>query len=134
MVVRETIRRLTAKNLLATVSGDMTRDLRPTQLASGTKNGCEAIVHAIRRWVCKHDNDEQRCLLTMDLENAFNQIDRSCFLQLARYSDLCCSDDTFVMFHAEKILKKAGSTRRPPKPTALCPRPRESHPRGNIAS
>ena len=39
------------------------------------------IAHAIRRWLPKHSNDEGWCLLTMDLENAYNQINRSCFLR-----------------------------------------------------
>ena len=47
----------------------------------------------------------------MDLENAFNQIDTSYFLRevrrvapgLARYSDLCYTSDSFVLFGPEKI-------------------------------
>ena len=51
----------------------------------------------------------------MNLENAFNRIDGSCFLRearrsgLVRFCDLCCSSDSFVMmFGREKI----PSTRR----------------------
>ena len=111
MAVEETLRRLTAKALLATVSEDMTRYFRPTPLEYWRTHSCEAIVHAIRRWLQKHNNDEARCLLTVDLENAFNQIDRSCFLPevrraelgAARHSDQCYSNDSFVSFGLEKI-------------------------------
>ena len=49
--------------MLATVSKDTTRNFHPSQW---TANGCEAIVHFVRRWLRCHDNDEGRCLLTMD--------------------------------------------------------------------
>ena len=50
----------------------------------------------------------------MDLENAFNQMYRSCFLcevcraapGLTRYCDLCCSDDSFVLFGLHRIPNK----------------------------
>ena len=48
----------------------MTPYLGPTQLGFGSRSGCEAIVHAIRRWLQKHDNDGKWCLSTMDFENA----------------------------------------------------------------
>ena len=76
---------------LATVSKDMTRYFRPTQ-GLGTQNGCEPIVHAVRRWLQKHDNDQTRCLLAEDLENAFNQIDRSFFLREIRRVPLAWLD------------------------------------------
>ena len=49
--------------------------------------------------------------MTMDLENAFNQVDRSCFLRearraapgLARYSNVCRMNDSFVLFGPQKI-------------------------------
>ena len=50
VAVGETLRRLTAKVLLAAVS-EHTTGLRPAQLGFRTKSDCEAIVHAIRRWV-----------------------------------------------------------------------------------
>ena len=78
VAVGETLRRLTAWSLLAKVTKDTTRNLHPSQLGFGTASGCEATVHAIR--LRCHDNDEERCLLTKELENAFNQIDKCCFL------------------------------------------------------
>ena len=57
-----------------------------------------------------------RCLPTRDLENAFNQIDWSCFLWeirrvapgLARCCDLCYSNGSFVVVDPEKIPSKRG--------------------------
>ena len=103
VAVGDTLRRLTAKALLATVSEEVTRYLGPTQLGFGTI-----------RWLQKNDNNEKRCLLTMDMENACNLIDWSCFLReirrkqdLARYCDLCYSNDGFVLFGPEKIPSKS---------------------------
>ena len=67
----------TAKALLPTFSEDMTRHLRPTQLGFGTENGSEAIVPRHQTMAPKNT----WFLLTMNLENAFNQIDRSPFLR-----------------------------------------------------
>ena len=98
------------------MSVDMTEYLRPSQLEFGTANGCEAIVPPpVRRWLQSHSNDEGRCLLTVDLENAFNQIDTSpasCGRSgrvapgLTRYCDFCNSNDSFVFFGPMKILGK----------------------------
>ena len=60
-----TRRRLAAESLLATVTKNATRHLHPSQLAFGTANGCDAIVHSIRRWRRCHDNNEERCPMTM---------------------------------------------------------------------
>ena len=49
-----TLRRLTVKSLLVTVSEDTTRYFRPSQLGFGTVNGCEPVVHATRRWLQSH--------------------------------------------------------------------------------
>ena len=54
--VGETLRRLTANALLATASEDTSSDQHSR---FGTRNGCEAIVQAIRRLV-KHDDDGKR--------------------------------------------------------------------------
>ena len=72
--------------------------------------GSEAI-HSIRQ-----SNDEGGCRPTMDLENAFNQIDRFCFLRevqraalgLTRYCDVCCSHDRFLCSDFREFRVKEG--------------------------
>ena len=62
VAVGETLRRLTAKVLLAIVS-EHTTALRPAQLGFGTKSDCEAIIHAIRRWGRKPQQGRKTVLL-----------------------------------------------------------------------
>ena len=84
-----------------------------------------AIVHPNRTWPSCHSADEHRCLLTLDLENALNQIDRSSFMRgvrrvalgLAKYSDLCCTYNSFVLVGPEKIPAHEESNEE----TVLCP-------------
>ena len=103
--------------------------VRGSLLGFGTANGCEAIVHAVRRCLKSHRNDGGQCLLTMELENMSNQIDRSCFLRkvqrvargLRRYCDLCYSNDSFVLFGPETIFTRRGTAGRPPRTYALRP-------------
>ena len=75
----------------------------------GAPNGCETIVHANRRWLQCHSNDEGRCLLTVDQENAFNQIDRSCLREVQRVAPRHChlwhSNDSF-QFGPETTLSR----------------------------
>ena len=99
VAVGETLRRLTAKAILVTVSDDTS-----AQRSWGSSMPSDVGVK-------NHNNHEERCLLTMDLENAFSQIDRSCFLHevrrippdFAMYCDLCHSNDSFVLFGPENI-------------------------------
>ena len=100
VAVGETLRRLIAKALLAAVSEDMTRYLRHDCGSEPRAAVKPPTVHAIRRWLRKHDNDGKLCLLTVDLESAFDQIDRCFFLQEIRR---VAPSNTFVLFGPEHI-------------------------------
>ena len=95
VAVGETLLHLTAKALLATVSEDVTRYLRPTQLGLGTKNCWEPTVHTIKRWLRKHDNDDKRSILTMDFENG-RRPDRP-VNPTNGAGPGCCSNDIFSL-------------------------------------
>ena len=47
------------------------------------RNGCDTIIHTVgnRLHQCAVDDEDDKFLLTLDLESAFNQVDRSCFLE-----------------------------------------------------
>ena len=98
---RETLRRLEGTALRETTSKDFT-DYLP-------KNICEAIVNTVRSWLHHSADDTSRCHLAVDLENAINQIDRSCFLREVRCVARTCFcklrhlHDSFVLFGPEKI-------------------------------
>ena len=45
------------------------------QLGNGTENGCEAIIHSLRKF--RDSMSNSKCIiLTIDASNAFNRIDR----------------------------------------------------------
>ena len=58
---------------------------RPIQFGVGVKGGCEGVVHAVRATLRDVElEDEEKHLLQVDYENAFNQIDRSKLLEEVR--------------------------------------------------
>ena len=92
--VGEKIHRLAAKVLLAAVPKDITDDLQPAQLGFGTRNGCGAIVHSVRKLLHDHREDEKPAPPHPRSGERLHQIVRSCFRKevrwlaprLARYS------------------------------------------------
>ena len=46
--------------------------------------GCEAIVRAARQWMGRHRGDRNRLLVKLDMENAFNCLDREAMLEAVR--------------------------------------------------
>ena len=82
IAVGNTIRRLAAKVGLRPLTEALGEELRPVQLGFGTPGGCEAAVHATRRYLkCTR---ERRVILKLDMRNAFNTIRRDTFLTEAR--------------------------------------------------
>ena len=76
IAVGETLRRVVGKCLLTGVKEDMRSRLEPLQVGVGTPRGAEAAVHAARQWTERHAADPHRILVKVDLENAFNSVDR----------------------------------------------------------
>ena len=68
------LRRLTSKLVARAVNGRMEQLLAPHQMGVGVRGGCEAAVHAVRAAVSQNPD---KWLLQLDLENAFNCVDRS---------------------------------------------------------
>ena len=103
---------LVAKALLSTVSDDLTQHLRPSHWAKPVRPSS----HSVTRWMLRHSGDADRCLLAVDLQKAFNEIDHSSFLRRIRrvapgltgFCDLWYSNDNFVLFHPERIPTQRG--------------------------
>ena len=85
----ETLRRLTATALLATISEDLTRHLRPSQLGGP---------HAA---VKPSSTPKTQRRGTMLLDHGLRRVHR-----LASYCELCCSNDSFALFGPERIPSK----------------------------
>ena len=84
IAVGETWRRLTSKVLATGTAGEMRGFLEPVQVGVGTRGGAEATVHVARQWLHRNREAPNKVFLTMDLENAFNSLDRSAFLGAVR--------------------------------------------------
>ena len=50
----------------------------------GSKYGCERIVHVVRQWLGRNRQARDKVCATVDLANAFNNIDRSAFMSAVR--------------------------------------------------
>jgi len=87
VAVGETWRRLAGKVLAKATVPELRSHFEPLQMGVGTSGGCEAIVHVVRQWLARNRHDVNRVLLTLDLKNAFNSVDRSaCFERAAPHS------------------------------------------------
>ena len=81
----------------------LSQPLQPIRPGIGTPNGRETVMHTVRNWI---QQDRTTRLLTLDLENAFNHVDRSCFRQeirwvasaVARSCDSSHAEPSFVLF------------------------------------
>ena len=77
-----TFRRLATKIGARPLSAALGSELSPVQLGFSCKGGCEAAVHAARRYL--RDCSHRRVLLKIDMRNAFNSLRRDKFLAVAR--------------------------------------------------
>jgi hypothetical protein len=113
-----TLRRLTAKVLLAREMPTAREVLAPHQFGIGTPGGAELIIHRLRRLVEEQrpeDNDDF-VVLKIDVKNAFNSVDRTLALQavgeylpnLAAWAEWCYDSDTTLFLEDHRILSAEG--------------------------
>ena len=76
--VGEVLRRLIGKLLLSVIKKDITTAAGPLQTCSGIKAGIEAAIHAMRQ---KFEDNQTECILLVDAENAFNNLNRRAALE-----------------------------------------------------
>ena len=82
IAVGSTLRRLTAKVLLAQNLEKFKEYLAPHQVGVGVRLGCEAAVHAVRGLVSElRGTKSNKVALKLDLSNAFNNVRRDKVLQ-----------------------------------------------------
>ena len=82
IAVGSTLRRLTAKVLLAQNLEKFKEYLAPHQVGVGVRLGCEAAVHAVRKTISAFRNTvNNKVVLKLDLSNAFNNVRRDIMLQ-----------------------------------------------------
>lgn len=85
IAVGNAFRRLSSKLASQNLAAALGSHLRPTQLGCGTPGGCEAAVHAARKYITASSTlAEKRVLLKIDFKNAFNTLRRDHFLSEAK--------------------------------------------------
>lgn len=70
IAVGNVLRRLIAKSVAFLLGDEIGDNLRPTQLGFGTPGGCEAAVHATRRYLSDANKESPWILLKVDYNNA----------------------------------------------------------------
>lgn len=85
IAVGSVYRRLAARIGARHMSSLLGAELRPVQLGVGTRLGCEAAVHATRRFIeANSGTDAPQVLVKVDVSNAFNTVRRDVFLNRIR--------------------------------------------------
>ena len=126
IAVGETIRRWTAKCVSRKATADSADHLTPHQLGVGVKGGAEAIIHAAG--AIYHDNsisDEEKWVLQVDFENAFNLINRSQMLEeirrhcpkAAKWAETCYAAPSHLFFGNKRISSSSGAQQGDPLAT-----------------
>ena len=85
VAVGEIFRRLAGKCLAHDLSPSAAAFLQPYQLGISTRNGCEAAVHALQAVLSDERVPlEEKWVVQIDLQNAFNTLDRTATLETTR--------------------------------------------------
>ncbi|CAI5528571.1 unnamed protein product [Closterium sp. Naga37s-1] len=81
IAIGEAILRLTAKAALKELSAEIRAYFLPVQFGVAVPGGAECIIHTARTLLAE---DPSRIALQLDIENAFNSVERGCFLESMR--------------------------------------------------
>ena len=74
----DTLRRAAAKCLLGVDPDALAEYFDPFQFAVSIPNGTDVIIHRVRKW--RREATPGECVVQIDFNNAFNNIDRSAML------------------------------------------------------
>ena len=117
VAVGETLRRLSSKTCASEVSPRAAEILKPHQLAVGVRYGCESIVHALTSLITNEEISwEEKCILQVDLQNAFNLVSReeifrqvrAHFPELSAYVEASYRPRAFLVFGFDVLLSCVG--------------------------
>ena len=113
IAVGNILRRLTAKTIARRVQERAASLLAPHQLGVGVKNGCEAILHTVRK-VLK--SDPSLFCLQVDFQNAFNLVSREVgleevarlFPEILAWTSTCYGQSSHLLFGTTSISSECG--------------------------
>jgi hypothetical protein len=118
IAIGEVLSRLTSKCFSFALASESASFLSPLQLGVKVRNGCEAVIHSFS--TIMHSTSvplEDRCILQIDLQNAFNVIDRSLFLEqtcehfpsLSAWAEYSYCSPSHLFYHGKTILNSVGA-------------------------
>ena len=79
--VGETLRRSISSCAMNHISKTAANWFHPLRFGIATRNGTEAVVHAVNKVMLHHGSNSEYRLLSVDLTNAFNLVSRNAFLK-----------------------------------------------------
>ena len=127
IAVDYTWRRIAAKCFNAFAISSLGDCFAPTQLGAGISGGCEAAVHAARRFIENMPSDY--VVAKLDFSNVFNNLHRDVMLQsvfnklpdIYKLCYLCYGQQTFLRYGSETILSQEGTQLgHPLEPLLFC--------------
>jgi hypothetical protein len=127
IAVGETLRRIAGKAMMHCASDAVNQRLKPFQVGVGVKAGAEVLVHVARQWLGRNKGERNKVLVMLDLENAFNSIDRSAIRQgirrtfpgAASWIDCCYAEDSWVILGEELLSSGRGVQQGDPAGPAI---------------
>ena len=129
IVVGEFWRRVSGKVSLSADQEDLSGWLKPCQVAVGVKAGGEVIVHSLRQWWERNQDNSRFILLKKDFSNAFNEAEPNAFLNTAcrktpgsaRLAEWCYGDETNLIYNGEVFSSHEGEAHRSSRGQQGCP-------------
>ena len=117
IAVGEVIRRLASRLCCAAAKSRLPDLLLPYgQVGVGTKGGLEAAIHTLRTVFKKEGHKDDLCCFKVDMQNAFNECDRSSFLERVKedlpdlfpYVQWCYTTTKELRFGQHRIMSTTG--------------------------
>ena len=113
IAVGNILRRLTAKTIARRVQERAASLLAPHQLGVGVQNGCEAILHTVRKVL---ESDPSLYCLQADFQNAFNLVSREAgleevarlFPEILAWTSTCYGQASHLQFGITSISSECG--------------------------
>ena len=116
IVVGEFWRRVSGKMSLFSDKDELSGWLKPGQVAVGVEAGCEVIVHSLRQWFERNQDNTRYILFKKDFSNAFNEAGPDAFLNTAcrrtpgsaRLAEWCYGEESYLIYNGEVFRSEAG--------------------------
>ena len=113
IAVGNILRRLTAKTIARRVQERAATILAPHQLGVGVHNGCESILHTVRKVL---ESDSSLFCLQADFQNAFNLVSREVgleevarlFPEILAWTSTCYGQASHLLFGSTSISSECG--------------------------